>query len=129
MSLGKYKNKTEIYSDIFTIEWEILSLQDNDDYYYDWYLDEYESCMKSCCKPQYTFKDKIYQSRIHRKYGLFRTKNQLIGEYIDMDKIYEIGTTYYRDIMIKKILGEETSDIKSTLGDYLIRDIGLIFLK
>lgn len=113
MSLGKYKIKSEIYSDIFTTEWEILSNYDDLDYYYPY---DWEWCYNSCCWPEYEVENKVYVERVRRKGSLIRLKIQLIGEFIDMCSIYKRGSINYRDLIISKILDE---DIKNTLGDYI----------
>ena len=44
----------------------------------------------------------------------------LLGELIDMDSIYEMGTIYYRERMLSRLLGYDNlhKEIKTTIGDY-----------
>jgi hypothetical protein len=118
MSLGKYKSKSEIYSDTFTVDWEMVA--ENwycwDDYYqygweYDHYYDyEYES---------WQYKEKVYQTYVYKRVR-FTIEERLVGEFIDMDSIYEMGTIYYRERMLNRLLGLEQFDEekKTTIGDY-----------
>jgi hypothetical protein len=122
MSLGKYKNRSEIYSDTFTVDWEMVA--DNwycwDDYYYG-YWDDYDYCTSACCVPEYSVKAKVYRRYVSRRHGNVKIDDQLYGELIDMDTIYEMGTVYYRERMLRRLLGEEKAhkEMKTTLGDYL----------
>ena len=122
MSLGKYKTKREIYSDTFDVEWEkVADSWYYDDYYdYWWNYDYDEYCTKSCCMAEYSIKKRVYRTYVHRSFGKVRIDEQLVGELIDMDTIYQIGTIYYRERMLRRLLGEEKAhaDIKNTLGDY-----------
>jgi hypothetical protein len=120
MSLGKYKSKSEIYSDTFTVDWEMVA--DNwycwDDYYrygwgddYDSYYDyEYDS---------WQYKEKVYRTYVSKRVRV-TIEERLIGEFIDMDSIYEMGTIYYRERMLNRLLGLEKFDKekKTTIGDY-----------
>jgi len=118
MSLGKYKSKSEIYSDTFTVDWEMVA--DNwycwDDYYhygweYDSYYDyEYES---------WQYKEKVYRTYVSKRVRV-TIEERLVGEFIDMDSIYEMGTIYYRERMLNRLLGLEQFDEerKTTIGDY-----------
>jgi hypothetical protein len=47
-------------------------------------------------------------------------EERLVGEFIDMDSIYEMGTIYYRERMLNRLLGLEKFDKekKTTIGDY-----------
>jgi hypothetical protein len=119
MSLGKHKNRLETYSDTFTLEWEMLAdswyCWDDyytfggvyDSYYYDW---EYDS---------WQIKEKVYQTYVCKR-GKVIIEERLVGEFIDMDSIYEMGTLYYRERMLSRLLGEEkfSKEIKTTIGDY-----------
>lgn len=122
MSLGKYKTKREIYSDTFDVEWEkVADSWYYDDYYdYWWNYDYDEHCEKSCCMAEYSIKKRFYRTYVHKSFGRVRIDEQLVGELIDMDTIYQIGTIYYRERMLRRLLGEEKAhaDIKNTLGDY-----------
>ena len=122
MSLGKYKTKREIYSDTFDVEWEkVADSWYYDDYYdYWWNYDYDEYCTKSCCMAEYSIKKRVYSTYVHRSYGRVSIDEQLVGELIDMDTIYQIGTIYYRERMLRRLLGEEKAhaDMKNTLGDY-----------
>ncbi len=117
MSLGKYKSKSEIYSDIFTVDWEMVA--DNwycwDDYYqygwdYDYYDYEYES---------WQYKEKVYGTYVSKRFRV-SIEERLVGQFIDMDSIYEMGTIYYRERMLNRLLGLEKFDEekKTTIGDY-----------
>ena len=120
MSLGKYKNKSEIYSDTFTVDWEMIA--DNwhcwDDYYhYGWEYDsysyydyEYES---------WEIKKKVYMTYVSKR-SRVTIEERLIGEFIDMDRIYEMGSIYYRERMLNRLLGIEKfrEEMNTTLGDY-----------
>jgi len=118
MSLGKYKSRSEIYSDTFTLDWEMVA--DNwycwDDYYhYGWEYDydsdyEYES---------WQYKEKIYGTYVSKRVRV-TIEERLIGRFIDMDSIYEMGTIYYRERMLNRLLGLEKFDEerKTTIGDY-----------
>ena len=116
MSLGKYKNKSEIYSDTFNIDWEMDLCWYFDDYYdyYDYdhfYYDyEYES---------WEIKKKVYMTYISKR-ARVTIEERLIGEFIDMDKIYEMGSLYYRERMLNRLLGIEKfrEEMNTTLGDY-----------
>jgi hypothetical protein len=117
MSLGKYKSKSEIYSDTFTVDWEMVA--DNwycwDDYYqygwdYDYYDYEYES---------WQYKEKVYGTYVSKRFRV-SIEERLVGQFIDMDSIYEMGTIYYRERMLNRLLGLEKFDEekKTTIGDY-----------
>jgi hypothetical protein len=117
MSLGKYKSKSEIYSDIFTVDWEMVA--DNwycwDDYYqygwdYDYYDYEYES---------WQYKEKVYGTYVSKRFRV-SIEERLVGQFIDMDSIYEMGTIYYRERILNRLLGLEKFDEekKTTIGDY-----------
>jgi hypothetical protein len=118
MSLGKYKSKSEIYSDTFTVDWEMVadSWYCWDDYYhYGWQSDgyydyEYES---------WQYKEKVYRTYVSKRVRV-TIEERLIGEFIDMDSIYEMGTIYYRERMLNRLLGLEQFDEerKTTIGDY-----------
>ena len=118
MSLGKYKSKSEIYSDTFTVDWEMIadSWYCWDDYYhYGWQSDgyydyEYES---------WQYKEKVYQTYVSKRIRVTIEK-MLIGVFIDMDSIYEMGTIYYRERMLNRLLGLEKFDEerKTKIGDY-----------
>jgi len=120
MSLGKNKIKSEIYSDIFTLDWELEAADWYDDGYYEWY-DDYEYCTNSCCMPQFSIKERIYRRYLSKRLGKIRIDNQLYGEMIDMETIYEMGTVYYREKILRRLLGEEKppEEMRTTLGDYL----------
>lgn len=116
MSLGKYKNKSEIYSDTFNIDWEMdlcwyfddyYDYCDYDDFYYDY---EYDS---------WSVKEKVYQTYLSKRTRV-TIEERLIGEFIDMDKIYEMGSLYYRERMLNRLLGIEKfrEEMNTTLGDY-----------
>ena len=118
MSLGKYKSKSEIYSDTFTVDWEMIadSWYCWDDYYhYGWQSDgyydyEYES---------WQYKEKVYQTYVSKRVRV-TIEERLIGVFIDMDSIYEMGTIYYRERMLNRLLGLEKFDEerKTKIGDY-----------
>ena len=118
MSLGKYKSKSEIYSDTFTVDWEMVadSWYCWDDYYqygweYDSYYDyEYES---------WDIKKKVYMTYVSKRVRV-TIEERLIGVFIDMDSIYEMGTIYYRERMLNRLLGLEQFDEerKTKIGDY-----------
>lgn len=126
MSLGKYKTKAEIYSDTFDVEWEkVADSWYYDDYYdYWWNYDYDEHCEKSCCMAEYSIKKRVYRTYVHKSFGRTRIDEQLVGEFIDMDTIYQIGTVYYRERMLRRLLGEEKAhvDMKTTLEDYFNRN-------
>ena len=126
MSLGKYKTKREIYSDTFDVEWEkVADSWYYDDYYdYWWNYDYDEHCEKSCCMAEYSIKKRVYRTYVHKSFGRTRIDEQLVGEFIDMDTIYQIGTVYYRERMLRRLLGEEKAhvDMKTTLEDYFNRN-------
>lgn len=117
MSLGKTKNKTERYSDIYSLNWEMDICWYFDDYYYnyydynDYYYDyEYES---------WEIKKKVYMTYVSKRVRV-TIEERLIGEFIDMDKIYEMGSLYYRERMLNRLLGIEKlhEEMNTTLGDY-----------
>jgi hypothetical protein len=120
MSLGKYKSRSEIYSDTFTLDWEMVA--DNwycwDDYYhYGWDYDsdyEYES---------WQYKENIYGTYVSKRVRV-TIEERLIGRFIDMDSIYEMGTIYYRERMLNRLLGLEKFDEerKTKIGDYFPKD-------
>ena len=122
MSLGKTKNKTEKYSDIYSLNWEmntgIWYFDDYYDYYdYDYsrYYDyEYES---------WEIKKKVYMTYVSKRVRV-TIEERLIGEFIDMDKIYEMGSLYYRERMLNRLLGIEKfrEEMNTTLGDYFPKD-------
>ena len=127
MSLSKYKNKTSKYSEIFDLEWE----KNADSWYYNDYYDYYEYwddeyCDKSCCMADYSIKNRVYATYLYRRGNGVSISDTLIGEFIDMDTIYMIGTIYYRDKMLRRLLGEEKfhTEIVTTLGDYFPKNIG-----
>jgi len=118
MSLGKYKSKSEIYSDTFTVDWEMVA--DNwycwDDYYhYGWQYDyDYYDYDES-----WQYKEKVYGTYVSKR-SRVTIEERLLGQFIDMDSIYEMGTIYYRERMINRLLGLEKFDEekKTTIGDY-----------
>ena len=121
MSLGKYKNKSEIYSDTFDVEWEkVADCWYGEDYYDGWDYDPYDYCTDSCCIVEYSIKKRVYRTYVHKGFGWTRIDEQLVGEFIDMDTIYQMGTIYYRERMLKRLFGEEVthSETKVTLRDY-----------
>ena len=117
MSLGKTKNKTERYSDIYSLNWEMdtgiwyfddyYDYYDYDHFYYDY---EYES---------WEIKQKVYMTYVSKR-ARVTIEERLIGEFIDMDKIYEMGSLYYRERMLNRLLGIEKfrEEMNTTLGDY-----------
>ena len=80
---------------------------DYNDYYYDY---EYES---------WEIKKKVYMTYVSKR-ARVTIEERLIGEFIDMDKIYEMGTLYYRERMLNRLLGIEKlhEEMNTTLGDY-----------
>jgi len=118
MSLGKYKSKSEIYSDTFTVDWEMVV--DNwycwDDYYY---YDNYDYYDYYEYDESWQYKEKIYGTYVSKRFRV-SIEERLIGQFIDMDSIYEMGTIYYRERMLNRILGLEKFDEekKTTIGDY-----------
>lgn len=121
MSLGKNKSKIEIYSGIFTAEWEMIA--DNwygDDYYgyYDrWDYDPWY-CDCPSCTSTWSIREKVYTTHISKRVRPTMEKRHL-GDFIDMDSVYEIGTPEYRNRMIGKLLGDEkfASETGMTIGD------------
>ena len=118
MSLGKNKNRLDIYSDIFNLDWE-MSVFDSDQnyyYYYDYYCDYNDLYYCDCeeCSPKWSVKEKIYITRIISKYGIYTHQ---FGSFVDMDSIYEMGTIYYRNNILNRLLGEDIK--KTTIGDFL----------
>jgi hypothetical protein len=118
MSLGKYKSKSEIYSDTFTVDWEMVV--DNwycwDDYYY---YDNYDYYDYYEYDESWQYKEKIYGTYVSKRFRV-SIEERLIGQFIDMDSIYEMGTIYYRERMLNRLLGLEKFDEekKTTIGDY-----------
>lgn len=118
MSLGKYKSKSEIYSDTFTVDWEMVadSWYCWDDYYrYGWQYDyDYYDYDES-----WQYKEKVYGTYVSKR-SRVTIEERLVGQFIDMDSIYEMGTIYYRERMINRLLGLEKFDEekKTTIGDY-----------
>ena len=121
MSLGKTKNKTERYSDIYSLDWEMNTgiWYFNDYYeYYDhygygnyYYSHEYET---------FSVKERVYMTYVQKSFGRVTIDQRLVGEFIDMDKIYEMGSVYYRERMLNRLLGIEklSEEMNTTLGDY-----------
>jgi hypothetical protein len=119
MSLGKYKNKQDKYSDVFNINWELNAdcWYYYDDYYnYDYYDDDYYYDYYD-----WEYKEKVYKKYISKRLGRIQINESFYGSYIDMDKIYEMGTNYYRERMLARILGDEKweEDKKTKLGDFI----------
>ena len=114
------KNKTETYLNVYNLQFELdMDLY----YYYDWdydwdYDDEY--CTEPCCYIDFQVKESVYKTYIHKRGGWISKENRLIGQLIDMDSIYEIGTLYYRERMLSRLLGDEKfhKEVKNTIGDY-----------
>ena len=118
MSLGKTKNKTERYSDIYSLGWEMDMSWYFDDYYYDYY-DGYDYAYYDYEYESWEIKKKVYMTYVSKR-GRVTIEERLIGEFIDMDKIYEMGSLYYRERMLNRILGIEKfrEEMNTTLGDY-----------
>ena len=118
MSLGKTKNKTERYSDIYSLSWEMDISWYFDDYYYDYY-DGYDYAYYDYEYESWEIKKKVYMTYVSKR-GRVTIEERLIGEFIDMDKIYEMGSLYYRERMLNRLLGIEKfrEEMNTTLGDY-----------
>jgi len=116
------KNKTEKYLNVYNLKFEIdIDSYYELDYYWDYYWDYYdEYCTESCCYPEYIIKERLYKSYIHKRCGRVVKQTMLLGELIDMDSIYEMGTIYYRERMLSRLLGYDNlhKEIKTTIGDY-----------
>jgi len=119
MSLGKYKSKSEIYSDTFTVDWEMVAdnwyCSDDYYYYYSWDYDRYYDYEYDSLQ----YKEKVYRTYVSKRFRV-TIEERLIGQFIDMDSIYEMGTIYYRERMLNRLLGLEKFDEekKTTIGDY-----------
>lgn len=118
MSLGKYKNKSEIYSDTFNIDWEMDLCWYFDDYYYDYY-DGYDYSYYDYEYESWSVKEKVYMTYVSKRVRV-TIEERLIGEFIDMDRIYEMGSIYYRERMLNRLLGIEKfrEEMNTTLRDY-----------
>ena len=121
MSLRKTKNKAEIYSDVYSLEWE-MNMEWWFDDYYDWY--GYGYAYDSYYDYEYDDfeeKERLYSTRVHKSFGRVTIQESLVGAYIDMDQIYQMGSLYYRERMLNRLLGIEKFDDekKTTIGDYL----------
>lgn len=115
MSLGKTKNKIERYADIYSLNWEM----DMDIWYIDDYYDYYDYNDFYYDYEYFSIKEQIFMTYISKR-GRVTIEERLIGEFIDMDKIYEMGSLYYRERMLNRLLGIEKfrEEMNTTLGDY-----------
>lgn len=122
MSLGKYKTRSEAYSETFGLEWEKEAGDWYGDSYYDWWDADYDDyCEKPCCMADYSYRENIYGKHLRRRAGGVYIDEQMLGSLIDMDTIYLIGTVCYRNRVIDMLLGERTPSGPAgvRLGDYL----------
>lgn len=121
MSLRKTKNRAEIYSDTYSLEWEMDLEGWFDDYYYEYYDNYGHSYYYDYEYEDFEERDRLYSTHVHKSFGRVTIQESLVGVYIDMDQIYQMGSLYYRERMLNRILGIEKFDHekKTTLGDYL----------
>ena len=119
MSLGKTKNKTERYSDIYSLNWEMDTGIWYFDDYYDYYDCYYDLGYYGYTYEYFSIREQVFMTYVSKR-GRVTIEKRLIGEFIDMDKIYEMGSLYYRERMLNRLLGIEKfrEEMNTTLGDY-----------
>lgn len=115
------KSKTEIYLETFTLDWELDAEFWYGDDYYGYYSDEdpwYCGCPS--CAPIWSEKGRVYTTHLSKRRHRIDIEERLVGAFVDMDSIYEMGTVYYRERMLAKLLGDEKSpeELATKIGDY-----------